>query len=113
MLDSLEPEWVGIPQDVFMDWAGDASIKYPMWLRLQYLALGRCDETGIATFMSGELAELLYGGPDRNRNLSRQIKEAVRYGLLHPNSSRRHLRLPDHVVRSGPSIAYKRRRVSL
>ncbi|CPX57560.1 Uncharacterised protein [Mycobacteroides abscessus] len=95
-----------------MDWACDTNVKYPMWLRLQYLALGRCDETGIATFKAGELAKFLYGGADRNRNLSRDIKEAVRYGLLHTDSSRRHLRLPDHVVRSGPSIAYKRRCVS-
>lgn len=112
MLGSLEAEWVGIPQDVFMDLACDTSIPCPMWLRLHYLALGRCDNTGIATFNAGELAKLLYGGPDKNRNLSRHINEAVRYGILHEDSSRRHLRLPDNVVRSGPSAAYKRRCVN-
>lgn len=105
----MESPWIGIPQHVFLDWALDTKIPLPVWQRLQYLALGRCDESGIAIFSRGELARLVYGGPDKHRNLSHQIEMAVNYGVLHSASRRSFLRLPDEVLRSAPSAGYLKR----
>jgi len=98
-----------MPQHVFIDWATDTSVPLPAWQRLQYLALGFCDETGIASFRRGELAILLYGGPDKHRNLTHHIDLAIRYGVLGADSCRSCLRVPRHVLRSAPSAGYAKR----
>lgn len=108
-LTYAEPSWIGIPQHVFMDWACDDTKPLAVWQRVQYLALARCDETGIAVFRKGELAQLVYGGPDTNRNLAHHIALAVKHEVLHPESRRESLRVPEHVFRSGPSAGYLKR----
>lgn len=109
MLRELEPCWVGMPQHVFIDWATNAKIPLPTWQRLQYLALGRCDDTGVASFNTGELARLVYGGPDKHRNLTHHIDSAIKYGVLGADSCRSFLRVPDYVLRSAPSAGYAKR----
>lgn len=111
MLREQESSWIGIPQQVLIDWATDTRVPLRAWQRLQYLAMGFCDETGIATFRRGELAKLLYGGPDKNRNLTHHIETAVRYGVLDTDSCRSFLRVPKHVLRSAPPRAGYRKRV--
>ena len=108
----VELDWVGLPQYVFIEWALDGKIPLPAWQRLQYLALGRCDETGVATFRRGELAKLVYGEPDKHRNLKHNIDAAIKYGVLEPDSCRSFLRVPDHVLRSGPPSKGYRKRVT-
>ena len=105
----LEPSWVGIPQQVFIDWALNAGMPLPVWQRLQFLALGYCDESGIAAFGRGQLAKLIYQGPDKHRNLTHHIDIAIGYGALHVDSSRRFLRVPDDVLRSAPTAGYLKR----
>ena len=112
MLRRLEPDWVGLPQHVFVEWALNGKMPLPAWQRLQYLALGRCDETGIAVFRRGELAKLIYGEPDKHRNLRHNIDMAIRYGVLGSDSCRLFLRVPDHVLRSGPPRTGYRKRVT-
>jgi hypothetical protein len=107
-----ESGWVGIPQQIFVEWALSDSIPLPTWQRLQYLALGRCDATGIAVFRKGELAKLIYGGPDKHRNLKHGINIAVNYGVLDPESCRSFLRVPEQVLRSAPPGGRYRRRVA-
>lgn len=98
-----------MPQHVLIDWATDPKVPLPSWQRLQYLALGFCDETGIASFGRGELAKLLYGGPDKHRNLTHHIDLAIKYGVLGTDSCRSFLRVPKHVLRSAPSAGYAKR----
>lgn len=98
-----------MPQHVFVDWATDARVPLPAWQRLQYLALGFCDDTGIASFRPGELAKLLYGGPDKHRNLTHHIDSAIKYGVLGTDSCRSFLRVPEYVLRSAPSAGYAKR----
>jgi hypothetical protein len=109
VLGELEPCWIGMPQHVFIDWATDAKIPLPTWQRLQYLALGRCDDTGVASFKRGELARLLYGGPDKHRNLTHHIDSAIRYRVLSRDSCRTFLRVPEYILRSAPSAGYAKR----
>ena len=112
MFRNAEPTWIGLPQHVLVEWALNSGVPLPAWQRLQYLALGRCDETGIAIFGRGELARLIYGGPDKHRNLAHGIDTAITYKVLAADSCRSFLRLPDHVLRSAPPSARNRKRVA-
>lgn len=98
--------WVKVHQEQRLDLA--TSPQVPQWLRVMFLAEYRMSEDGHARFGRGELAKYL-GTDNRTgeckpidkHNVQRAIREAVRRGLILPDSGSQCLRLPQHRVTKG------------
>lgn len=86
-------------QKVWRDKALDKSTPLPQWLRVSYLAFASHKLNGHAVFQPGELGRIL-GIKDRN-NLQREIRTAVKYGFLSPESCSECLVVLPHWIDGG------------
>lgn len=82
--------WIEVSRRWLEGIADDATV--PKWLRILFVALSRCDETGVAVLEPGELEAHL--GSSRG-NTQRMVRECVAVNLLAEGSTLERLIMPD------------------